>query len=181
MLLADQGVSGATGLPIIGTDEEDIATVDNVLMSPEGMAEALIVEEGAVFGLGGDEVRFDFARADFNRDDEGDEPRVSISMDEEALENVEAWEREAMSETWLASDIDGAEAGLSDTDETVQITDVILSEDGQAEFLIVESGLFGLGGEARRVDFDALQVAEGDGSMQLDMTLQEFEQSALWR
>lgn len=171
--LLGEGVRGENG--------ERIARIDDIVMNASGQAEKLVFLSGGLFGFGGHHGALSFGDADLTMNEEF-EPDIRVGLTEETVKDVAEFDSDEMPEYTLASDIIGSEVDLStngDDDEDAVISDVILTQDGMAKHLIVQkSAIATIGaGQKYAVAFDKLQVAQGDGSLVLNLTEEELEAS----
>jgi hypothetical protein len=90
---------------------------------------------------------------------EDDEPRFTISMTEEAIQNVAEYDQDGLNDYNLASELIGTTGEFMNTDESARINDIIVSADGEALYAIIGSPT--MMGDDRQLDFSNVMV-EGD-------------------
>ncbi|SDB33410.1 PRC-barrel domain-containing protein [Desulfonatronum thiosulfatophilum] len=77
---------------VYDVNNENIANVDEVLISPEGEVEGVVVNVGGFLGFGGRSVALDIDQIDIQRDGD-DDLRVYIPMTEQELRNQPEYQR----------------------------------------------------------------------------------------
>lgn len=171
----EMSVKEFLGEGVIGIDGERIARVDDILIGADGKADSVIFLSGGFFGLGGKKGALDYSALDLTLDNEH-EPAIRVSMSEDAIQNVAEFKTDELNDYRLASELVGAAAELSGTDESAVIADAIVSKDGDIRHLIVADGVIGSwGGEKRAVAYNKLVIEQGDGGLVLNMTPEQFE------
>ncbi|GAB6057996.1 PRC-barrel domain-containing protein [Desulfonatronum parangueonense] len=80
------------GADVYDINNENIANVDEVLLSPEGEVEGVVVKVGGFLGFGGRDVALDIDQIDIQRDGE-DDIRVYVPMTEQELRNQPEYRR----------------------------------------------------------------------------------------
>ena len=109
------------------------------------------------------------------------EPRVNVSLTEETIGEVSGFEQEDANNYHLVSELIGASAQLGQSDRDVNITDVIVSRDGQASYAIAADGVFAaMGGDRRAIAFDRVNIAQGDGGVSLDLEPATYDSMTLF-
>lgn len=163
------------GEGIHGANDERIARVDDLVIGSEGAIEKVVFMSGGIFGFGGERGALDYSEVDIAVQDDHD-PRVRVSMTEEAIKAVGAYEIDAVNDYRLASELIGASGELSGGEESAVVTDLLIEEDGTVRSAIVQNGLIrSLGGEKRVVDLSAITIAQGDGGVVIGLTPEELE------
>ncbi|WOI52238.1 PRC-barrel domain-containing protein [Parvularcula sp. LCG005] len=163
------------GEAVIGADGERIARIDDLVIS-NGKITNVVVLSGGFFGLGGERGALAYDQFGLTMDDEY-EPRVNVSMTEDAIQSVAAYETDEMNDYSLASELIGAKVKFQATDDATVISDLILAKDGSVESAILADGLLGqLTNNSKAVDFSKISIAQGDGGdVVVDMSQTEFE------
>ncbi len=163
-LAADQiSAKDLLGEEIAGANGDNIAHIDDLVIDANGKADTVVFKSGGAFGLGGKRGALDYGQVSIAVDESAD-PRTSVSMTEDAIKSVAEYVTEETNDYRLASELIGASAQLSTSDEEATITDLILAEDGSVEHVIVQNGLVGaVGGEKMAIDYTSIAIEQGDG------------------
>jgi sporulation protein YlmC with PRC-barrel domain len=82
--------SALIGREIFGPDNESIGEVSDIILEEDGKTRAALVDVGGFLGVGEKEVAIPFDDLQVTAD--GDEPRVSVAMTKEELEQAPAFE-----------------------------------------------------------------------------------------
>ncbi len=168
------------GAPVFGVNGERIARVDDFVIGADDQVEEAILLSGGFFGLGGQKAAVDFDRLNLTYDFDRD-PLVTVSMTEESIKGVAEYKQTEANDWSLASELIGASGNLAESDRDVTITDIILSMDGEAEYLIAADGLIAsFGGDRRAIDYSRLTVAQGDGGVTIDLTPSTYDNMTLF-
>lgn len=146
------------GAEVIGVDGEKIATVDDLLMNSDGQVEMVVFRSGDFVDLVGTKGALPYGELDLVMAEE-DEPRFTISMTEEAIQNVAEYDQDGLNDYNLASELIGTTGEFMNTDESARINDIIVSADGEALYAIIGSPT--MMGDDRQLDFSNVMV-EGD-------------------
>ena len=98
-------------------DSEVIGDVNDVLMTPEGQAQAVIVGVGGFLGIGEKEVAIDFSRVSWA--DVESERRLIISATAEELENAPAFDRTGLDSynNNMMTDMGATDTGMDKADD----------------------------------------------------------------
>ncbi|SMP73593.1 PRC-barrel domain-containing protein [Desulfonatronum zhilinae] len=80
------------GASVYGSNNESLANVKQVLMTPEGKVERLIVDVGGFLGMGARSIAIDVNEADIHKDANND-VRVYIPMSEQELRQMPVYKR----------------------------------------------------------------------------------------
>jgi len=158
------------GAQVFGPSGEEIATIADVKLDlSSGEATALILRDGGTLGLGGELVQMRPDRATLNWSEDG-EANAFIALDEEALESLTTFEQEGLNDYRLASEIIGTEADLADSDQSVRIFDIVMTNAGSAEQIAVTDGIEGrFTDTAAVIPFDTLEVTQGDDDAEVTL------------
>lgn len=173
------------GEGIHGINGDRIARIDDIVLDANGKADKVVFLSGGVFGFGGKRGALDYKAMDIATD--GDyEPIVSVSLSEEGVQSAVEYETTKMNDYSLASEIIGTKVDLidgADEDDDAVINDIILSDAGVVEHLIVqESVISSIGaGTKYAVPFSALKVEQGDGGLVLDLTEEQLEAAPIFK
>jgi sporulation protein YlmC with PRC-barrel domain len=90
---ADQvRASTLMGQEIFGPGDESIGEVSDLVVQQDGETRAALVDVGGFLGVGEKEVAIPFDQIEVQPAQEGGEPRLSIAMTQEELEQLPAWE-----------------------------------------------------------------------------------------
>jgi sporulation protein YlmC with PRC-barrel domain len=121
-------------------DAEQIGEVQDVVMSPDGTAEAVIVDVGGFLGMGEKRVAISFDQIEWTQRD--GEDWLSATFDRQALENAPEFQASALQEGEMQTDQQAAE-GEMDTPEEVaedgaqkddaRMTEAVPADDQQLE------------------------------------------------
>ncbi|MEQ9316726.1 MAG: PRC-barrel domain-containing protein, partial [Henriciella sp.] len=121
------------GAPIIGSDGEKVAVVDDFFLSEDGTVQSIVFKAGALNDTIGDKSTLPFDQFDFAMDADAD-PRFTIAMTDEAMEQVAEFEQDGLNDYRLASEIIGTTADFINSDESIRINDIILTDAGKAKY-----------------------------------------------
>lgn len=177
--LLGEGIHGAKG--------DRIARIDDIVLDANGKADKVVFLSGGVFGFGGTRGALDYNAIDIAYEDEDYEPVVSVSLSEEGIQSAVEYETEEMNDYSLISEIIGSKVNLiddEDEDDDAVINDIILSDAGTVQHLIVqESVISSIGaGTKYAVPYAKLQVEQGaGGGLVLDMTEEQLEASPVYK
>lgn len=147
-----------TGAGVEGADGERVATVDDIIMSADGTAQHLLLSSGGFLGIGDKQITVAFSEVGIRDDDMSDE-RIVSTLSDSAIESVAEYDEATLADDMMmASELLGTEVALSTGEDTAAIHDVILGETGQADWLVLDTGI---GGERYLVDFSQLEMTAG--------------------
>lgn len=146
------------GAAIIGSDGEKVAVVDDFLLADDGTVQSLIFKAGALNDAIGDKSALPYDQFQLAMDEDAD-PRFTISMTDEAMENVTEFEQDGLNDYRLASEIIGTTANFINSDDSIRINDIILTDAGKASYAIVGD----LGQDERQIAFNRVNIEQGDG------------------
>lgn len=90
-MMADVSAEEVIGADVLSFDEETIATVDDVVMSPDGSIDYVLVDIGGFLGIGARTVAIPFADVTFQTDADGS-AQVLTALSESDLENMPEYE-----------------------------------------------------------------------------------------
>ncbi|MEE2692232.1 MAG: PRC-barrel domain-containing protein [Pseudomonadota bacterium] len=176
-LEADQiSAKDLLGEEIAGEKGDQIAHIDDLVINADGKADTVVFQSGGAFGLGGKKGALDYSKVSVAVDEAAD-PRTSVSMTKDAIKSVAEFKTDEMNDYRLASELIGASAKLSASDDEATITDLILAQDGTVEHVIVQNGLIGsIGGEKVAIAYSDIAIEQGDGGgVVIDMTPEMLE------
>jgi hypothetical protein len=216
---ADYATYGADPVAMADVSEWDaIGEVNDIIITADGQAQAILVDIGGFLGMGGHTVALDMSQVHFLRDESG-APFVAVNSTREALEQAPVFERHdemaaaapadpatmpQSTETaapmdmtrpaftregyqdvdyaaLTAEDLQGAPIYDANDDNIGDVSELILSDGGQIDQVVVDVGGFlGIGVHSVALDFDELQIlrnADGtDLRVYLDQTRETLEQ-----
>ena len=173
--LADTDVSAEelTGAKVIGVNGEDIATVDDLLINSDGKVESIIFKSGDFLDITGKKGAISYDQVDLTITADN-EPRFTVGMTEDAIQNVAEFEQDGMNDYRLASEIIGTTADFTRSDDSTRIRDIIVGQDGTVEYAVVSDPL--MMEDMRQLDFSLIQVEQGDGGkIVIDAAKTDFE------
>lgn len=152
--------SDLIGAPVRNGTGEDIATVSDIFFGRDGSDPQILVRDGGIGGLGGDQrvVEFDTARI---TNLEGDEPEVFIQITQASLEMLPEYEQEELNDYRLASELIGTMSSVSFSDDKARLNDLIITQTGELRYALISPGM--LPTENIVMDADTITVAQGDG------------------
>ncbi len=170
------------GEGIHGVEGDRIARVDDIVIGADGKAKSVVFLSGGVFGLGGKRGALDFNRVNVSWDSDYD-PRVQVSLTQDAIQSVAEYNTDKMNDYQLASEIIGTKVDLAsrdDSDDDAVINDIILDKDGSVKFLVVQKSMLGSIGAGQKyaVDYSRLSHEQGDGGLVLNVTEKDLEKAA---
>lgn len=146
------------GSPIYGSDGEKVATVDDFFLSEDGTVQSIVFKAGALNDTIGDKSTLPFNQFDFAIDADA-EPRFTVAMTDEAMEQIAEFEQDGLNDYRLASEIIGTTADFINSDESIRINDIILTDAGKAKYAIVGDMM----DDERQLAFTSINVEQGDG------------------
>jgi sporulation protein YlmC with PRC-barrel domain len=122
---ADQvRASNLMGQEIFGPDDESIGEVSDLVLQEDGETRAALIDVGGFLGVGEKEVAIPFEQIQVQPGENGEEPRLTVAMTREELEQLPAWEDPAeMAEA--------DQTGAAGTDQ--QTTTVVTTDQGATE------------------------------------------------
>lgn len=171
--LANRALTGGRllGAEVTGVTDEKIATVDDVILSEDGTITWLILSHGGFFDIGDKDVAIALDRFTLTPQEDG-EPGMHIALTEAGIENAAEFKEDALTpDQMMLSEFLDTEVQLATSEESVKVHDIVFEADGGADRIVFVHGDFaGLGGDKFAMTFEALNVAEGDGSYYLDLT-----------
>ena len=88
------------------------------------------------------------------------EPRFSVSMTEEAIQNVAEFEQDGLNDYRLASEMIGTTASFMNSDQDARIRDIVVDDGGTVQYAVISDPL---GDDLRQLKFDRIEVEQGDG------------------
>lgn len=163
------------GEGVIGEGGERIARIDDIIIGDDGKASSVVFLSGGFFGLGGKKGALDYDRVDL-KIAENHDPRVKVSMTEQAIKTVAEFKAEGANDYSLASELIGASARLQGGDEEAVISDIIFGRDGEIRYVIAHKGLMDvLSADRRAFAFSDLTIEQGAGGIVLDTTASAFD------
>lgn len=166
------------GAEVVGPDGNAVGTVDDLVLSSDNSVEQVIIADGAVLGFGGKNVALDFDSSMISRGTDGDDPKLRISMTEEALDQAAEFDKSGLEEQGdrLASSYIERDVKLASSDEEGEINDLVLDQGGTVKYAVIEfGGVLDIGDSAVAVDVAKLSGAPEGEPMTLAMTPAELE------
>jgi len=147
------------GAKVIGSTGEDIATVDDLLINADGEVESFIFKSGDFLDVTGEKVHLPYDEVDIMMAAD-QEPRFSVSMTEEAIQNVAEFEQDGLNDYRLASEMIGTTASFMNSDQDARIRDIVVDDGGTVQYAVISDPL---GDDLRQLKFDRIEVEQGDG------------------
>ncbi|NNU15315.1 hypothetical protein HK107_03115 [Parvularcula sp. ZS-1/3] len=150
------------GEDIDGTDGEEIADLEDLIINADGQVTEAVVKAGGVLGLGEKTyvVAFDQLRFMADDDDEG-ELDIAMPADKESVEALARWDADefAIGEDGftLASELQDAELAVPGSDEIAEVEDIMMTASGKIRAVIIDFDDLMLA-----LPYDTISVTEGD-------------------
>jgi sporulation protein YlmC with PRC-barrel domain len=119
-----------------GSNGEELGEVEDVLISPDGQVDSIIVEGGGFWDIGDTHFRVAWDKVDIGSDME----YVTIPMTEENVEEFSVfadWDDQETVRRWRATELLNDYVSLEDVPTYGVINDLIISNDGQVQAVIV--------------------------------------------
>jgi sporulation protein YlmC with PRC-barrel domain len=82
------------GAAVYDANDERVGEVGEILLSPEGQVEQLVIDVGGFLGIGEKPVALQMGSLDILQQDGGDEIRVYVSQTEDELEGMDRYQAE---------------------------------------------------------------------------------------
>ncbi|WP_300380541.1 PRC-barrel domain-containing protein [Henriciella sp.] len=166
------------GAEVIGSDGEKIANVEDLLVDASGQIDSLIFRSGEVIDVAGDKGALAYDQVDLTMND-GEDPRFTVAMSDEAINQVAEFEQEGLNDYRLISEMIGTTADLSGSDDSARIEDVILDSSGRIQYAVVTDPA--VMDEMRVIGFDRISVDGSDNSkIMIDATVDELSTMSLF-
>jgi hypothetical protein len=162
-----------------GADDNDVAEIEDFIVDRDGRIAEAVIRAGGILGLGKKTYTVGFDQLTMMEEDD-DEVEIATTLTKDSVKQLTPWSREefAIGEggNTLISELADAELALMGSDETAEVQDVIVSDDGRVEGVILA-----FEGEDYRVGYDRISVAEGDAEgssgYRLDASREDFMNS----
>jgi sporulation protein YlmC with PRC-barrel domain len=142
---ADQvRASTLLGQTVYGPDEESIGEISDLVLQEDGETRAALIDVGGFLGVGEKEVAIPFEQIDFAQPaEEGAEPRVTVALSREELEQLPAWEGDDMADADMTADTDTAATdavpdATQTQDQAATDTDATQPDAGAADVTVGE-------------------------------------------
>ena len=164
LMSGDLSAGELIGAKVIGADGEDAATIDDFIINSDGQIDRVVFRSGDFIDLLGTQGALAFDQLDLEMAADN-EPRFTVSMTEEALQNVEEYDQDGLNDYSLASEIIGTTADFTNSDESARINDIIISADGEAKYAIVGDTIMD---NDRQLDFDRIIVDDDGDALMID-------------
>ena len=162
VFLADSEYSAEelVGAKVIGSTGEDIATVDDLLINADGEIESVIFKSGDFLDVTGKKGAIAYNEVDITMAAD-QEPRFTVAMTEDAIQNVAEFEQQGMNDYRLASEMIGTTARFMNSDDNARIRDIVLNAEGAVQYAVISDPV--AMDDLRQLDFSRIQVEQGDG------------------
>lgn len=172
--LADNELSAEElmGAKVIGASGEDIATVDDLLINADDEIESVIFKSGDFLDITGKKVAIPYNEVDVTMAVD-QEPRFSVGMTEEAVQNVAEFEQDGLNDYSLASEMIGTTADYTASEKNARIRDIIVDDSGSVKYAVISDPV--MMDDLRRLEFDRIRVEQGDGGLVIEASADEIE------
>ena len=161
------------GAEVTGADGEQVAVVDDLLLGSSGQVESIIFRASDMLDFTGDKGALAYDELDMTMAD-GDDPRFSVSMTDEAIQNVAEFDQEGLNDYSLVSEMIGTNAPLADSDDDARIEDLVINQSGMVQYAVISDPA--MMGEMRVLEFDRISVqGEGDSEIMINATAEEID------
>jgi sporulation protein YlmC with PRC-barrel domain len=168
------------GAPIRGATGERIARVDDLVIGADGRIETVVFLHGGFAGLGAERGSIPYSEVELQLANE-DDPRLRVSMTEDSLESIAAYEANELREFRLASELVGSNASLQADEDEVLITDLLVDSNGVVQSAVVAQGFLAqFTDDLVLVPFNRVSIAQGDGGVVIDMTEADFDSAVTY-
>lgn len=124
-LVLASGLIGQSVYNSGGQETENIGEINDIVMGPNGDAEAVIVSVGGFLGMGGKEVAVDFDKVSWAERD--GERWLVLNASKEELESAPEFDRTAMAPERPDEQISDEQTSMDDTGESTETTDRVAS------------------------------------------------------
>lgn len=163
---------------LIGTSVQnaagaDVGKIHDIIISEDGDAEWVIIEDGGLLGLGSKLAAFDYDVIEgFNRDKD-----VVVKLSEESVKSAKPFEEKNIAaDEFSVSKLIGADVVGFDGKKIGDVETVAFDGD-DAEYVIVGfDQILGLGGDKAALNLEALQVAHAGGDYSVKLNAQQSAQ-----
>jgi sporulation protein YlmC with PRC-barrel domain len=88
---ADLTSETLTGARVYGAKDEDVGEVDKLILNPDGTVKQLVLDIGGFLGVGEHRIAVRLDEVNIVRNEKGDDVRVYVNSDKEALKAVPAY------------------------------------------------------------------------------------------
>ena len=167
------------GAEVMGVDGEKIATLDDLLINPDGSIDTVVFRSGDFVDLIGTKGALAYDQLDLTMTDDN-EPGFTVGMTEDAIQQVAEFDQDGLNDYRLASEMIGTQADFLNSDESVRINDIIISPEGEAKYAVVSESA--LPGDERQLAFNRISVEQGDGgSIVIDASAQDFDMMPIFK
>lgn len=152
---------------------EDIGKIEDILVSADGDAEAVIINDGGVLGLGGKMAAFDYDVIEGISADKN----VVVKLSEENIKNAKAYDPEkpmagrySIDKIMDAKVVDAKGKKLADVD-------TVAFDGDDADYLVVTfDKILGMGGDKAALNLDALKLTDNKGNYTFTLNEQQSAQ-----
>lgn len=166
------------GAEVIGADGDKIANVEDLLVNSSGDVDSVIFRAGDFIDMVGDKGALEFDQLDLVASGQ-DEPRFTVSMTDQAIQEVDDFEQDGLNDYRLASEMIGTTADLANSDDSARIEDIIITGDGSVAYAVISDPM--AMEEMRQLAFNRISVEQGDGgSIVIDATAQDISMMPLF-
>jgi uncharacterized protein YrrD len=172
-----------TAKSLIGTKVQDftgkdIGKIDDIIISADGDAEMVIIQDGGVLGLGSKLAAFDFDVIEgYTKSND-----ILVKLTEKDVKSAKGFEYEAKAgqnvltqpaNTFRVSKVVGANV-VDAAGKKVASVDTVVFDGDDAELAIVTfDKVLGMGGEKAALDIDAVDMINNNGKYSLKLNAQQ--------
>lgn len=174
--------NGIIGKDIVNSSGEKLGTVEDIILTNDGKADAVIISHGGLLGIGDKEAAFDYSLV-MRREQNGD---VVMPLSEESIKQARAfsYDRKDQDENTRVIPENGISVNdllkaslLDHNGKSVAKVDNLYFSQGQASRVIVNyNQTAGMGGEKALIDYKSLKLARVDGEYRFQMSAKQSQQ-----
>lgn len=152
---------------------EDIGKIEDILVTADGDAEAVIINDGGVLGLGGKQAAFDYDVIEGISADKN----IVVKLTEANIKNAKAYDPDAakadrysINKVLDAKIVDANGKKLADVD-------TVAFDGDDADYLVVTfDKILGMGGDKAALNMEALKLTDNKGNYTFTLNAQQSAQ-----
>ncbi len=157
---------------LIGTAVQDpagkeIGKIEDILVDADGDAEAIVIDDKGVLGLGGKKAAFDYdVMEGFAKDKD-----VVVKLNENSIKQAQAFDDAAMpADRYSVKKLSGAKVVDANGKAVADVETIAFTGDDADYVVVAFNQILGIGGQKAALDFDALDIVNANGkySFKLD-------------